>query len=45
MRWLRRLCSVQTWCWHEHYLRERHPDGQLVLVCERCLHTVTPRIP
>jgi hypothetical protein len=45
MSWLRRLFATETWCWHPHRIRERRPDGQLVLVCERCLHTVAPQIP
>jgi hypothetical protein len=44
-RWLRTLFSRQTWCWHDHRIRERRSDGQLVLVCEQCLHAVAPRIP
>jgi hypothetical protein len=44
MSWLRHLFAAQTWCWHLHRLRERRPDGTLVLVCESCLHEVVPGI-
>jgi len=44
MSWLRRLFAAQTWCWHLHRLRERRPDGTLVLICESCLHEVVPGI-
>jgi|GEM_PF-2506789 len=44
MSWIYRLLSPQTWCWHTNYLRERRPDGTFVLVCEHCLHEVTPSL-